>query len=223
MLIREVMMSDDVNFKVLKGLTLQTTKGIKKGEGEVVLATECGKGFRMFNGELERGHGLSAYVEDVVGDIADIIGSPILLAEEVSGGDDVQDSRGTWTFYKLSTIKGSVTLRWYVDGGGYYGEHVDFEEICITDYIQCYFNEEKARYLKRQAIINSGLERIEKEILAITNNEGNEAVLLNTYNKTSKEVEWLKDIDIDAFLNLKSKIKEKKDLHAKRPRLRLGF
>lgn len=60
----------------------------------------------------------SVTIEDINGDIQDLVGSPILMAEVVTQKGvnpegiivEYQDSF-TWTFYKLATIKGYVTIR----------------------------------------------------------------------------------------------------------------
>jgi len=65
----------------------------------------------------------NVYVEDVVGDLDDLVGTPILLAEEAyENGDGNEWGSSTWSFYKLATVKGHVTIRFYGSSNGYYGE-----------------------------------------------------------------------------------------------------
>ena len=80
----------------------------------------------------------SVSIEDIHGDLTDIVGAEILLAEESTSDSDPEgyvseegsyrDSY-TWTFYRLTTIKGSVVIRWLGESNGYYSESVDFDEI----------------------------------------------------------------------------------------------
>ena len=72
----------------------------------------------------------NVYIEDICGDINNLIGSKIIMAEEVINRDlsplNKYDESYTWTFYKFATVKGYVTIRWYGESNGYYSEEVDF-------------------------------------------------------------------------------------------------
>ena len=120
---------DNVEFSTLIGKTLTSIIGAV-GSDQIVIETDQGEKFIMYHSQdcCE-----SVEVEDICGDLADLIGSPIVLAEESSSENnppgvtkDFQDSF-TWTFYRLQTAKGLVVIRWYGESSGYYSEPVKFE------------------------------------------------------------------------------------------------
>ena len=112
-------------FAALEGLAIASIKGASVGSGEISIEVMGGRRFRMTHHQdcCE-----SVEIEDIAGDVNDLVGMPILQAEEVSSEGPDTEGSATWTFYKLSTINGSVTLRWLGTSNGYYSESVSFEE-----------------------------------------------------------------------------------------------
>ena len=75
------------------------------------------------------------FIESVTGNFDNLLNTPIIMAEDISNlmehepSLDAYDESYTWTFYKLATINGYVTIRWYGTSNGYYSERVEFVRI----------------------------------------------------------------------------------------------
>ncbi len=140
----------NVEFSELKGKVL--SKIDKIDNEELIFHLETGEKYRLYHQQdcCER-----VLIEDINGDLEDLIGNPILLAEEVNsdefyknfeesfkleeGKEDYQwnykNEKGeskpesyTWTFYKLATKNGYVDIRWYGTSNGNYSEGVYFKK-----------------------------------------------------------------------------------------------
>ena len=119
------------------GLTMSNVSKI--GDDQIRFTSACGRSFRLYH---QQDCCESVTIDDIAGDLSDLVGSPIVMAEEVSsldGFDDAAETRRaaidydlveshTWTFYKFATAKGYVTVRWFGTSNGYYSESAGFEE-----------------------------------------------------------------------------------------------
>jgi hypothetical protein len=112
-----------MNINTLLGKIL--VKIDKKKDEQIIFEEDNGNKYIMYHRQ-DCCEGVN--IESIDGDLQDLIGSPILLAEEVSSHENSYYESITWTFYKLATVKGYVTIRWFGSSNGYYSESVDFEE-----------------------------------------------------------------------------------------------
>ena len=124
------MRSKFVNIDILKGKTLINIE-VDTDINNIRFVDSDGNKYDMYH---DQEYNEDVYIEDICGDINNLLNTPIILAEEVTNSDDPPTDNGdgttdrsyTWTFYKLATIKGYVTIRWYGTSNGHYSEVVDF-------------------------------------------------------------------------------------------------
>lgn len=115
----------------LVGKTIKKIRGLEAGSDSVDFECEDESVFRMYH---EQDCCESVSIDDIEGDVSDLVGSPLVVAEDVNSDDfpappgDYVESY-TWTFYRLATAKGFVVIRWLGESNGYYSESVDFRRI----------------------------------------------------------------------------------------------
>ena len=137
-----------MSIEVLEGKIL--TKIIRMQDPDtLIFNTTCGESFRMYH---DQDCCESVWIEDICGDLDDLLHTPMVQAFEktstkeeinlipcykkqainrllsiIDNTDHVLDDSVTYTFYTLTTIKGTVTIRWCGTSNGYYSESVNFE------------------------------------------------------------------------------------------------
>ena len=110
--------------KEMKGQIFTEVKVIDNEE--LIFTSENGEVFCFYH---EQDCCESVYIEDVCGDLNDLVDSPLLVCDESTNQGDYDWGTATWTFYKFATIKGYVDVRWVGSSNGYYSEAVYIKKL----------------------------------------------------------------------------------------------
>lgn len=114
----------EVEFETLKGKILINIEC--KGDNEIQFTDSENNIYHMYH---EQDCCEEVYIKDICGNLSHLLDSPITMAECIVNESNIDEDEwgtGTWTFYKLATVKGYVTISWYGESNGYYSETVDF-------------------------------------------------------------------------------------------------
>jgi hypothetical protein len=118
------MVSTQKGMAQMLGKTFVQVSGSVDGD-EMLFETATGERF-MFAHQQDCCE--TVRINDIVGDLQDLVGEPLLVAEEVKGAtepDEEHYESYSYTFYKFATRKGYVDVRWLGESNGYYSERVD--------------------------------------------------------------------------------------------------
>jgi hypothetical protein len=133
------------NLSELNGLTIESIKGLEIGSCDLEITFTNGGSITMLHIQecCE-----NVEINDICGDESDLVGGVINdFREDIKecSDDDCDDKPGedvecwTWTFYNISTSKGSVNIRWLGSSNGSYSEKVDICNTCDLDNPNTYY------------------------------------------------------------------------------------
>lgn len=122
-------------FEEFIGKTVSAVEGCEVSSADIRFVCTDGSNYVMYH---PQDCCKEVSLEDVNGNISDLIGTPITAAEGCSFGENgknaedmslpyYHDESFTWTFYTFGTAKGRVVLRWYGSSNSYYSESVYFK------------------------------------------------------------------------------------------------
>jgi hypothetical protein len=114
----------------ISSLVGKTIAAIERNADSVKFALESGEVYELSH---QQDCCESVGIEDVTGNLEDLVGAPLLMADESSSNDwpvgtpkpEYEPESFTWTFYKFATIKGYVDIRFLGESNGYYGESAE--------------------------------------------------------------------------------------------------
>lgn len=113
----------------LVGTTLKSITGAVNGD-EILMESNEGRKFRLYH---DQDCCESVSINDINGELSDLVGNPLTVAEVTSNSDlqpgQTPEDSFTWTFYRLATIRGTVVIRWLGSSNGCYSEGVSFCEL----------------------------------------------------------------------------------------------
>ena len=120
-----------MNISELLGKTLSKVE-VNRAAAEIIFYINGKPKYKMLHHQ-ECCEGVD--IKEIVGEIDDLVGSPILEAEVSTNIIDEEppgvcaDDYMKWTFYKIGTNKGHVNISWFGSSNGYYSVDVDFEKV----------------------------------------------------------------------------------------------
>lgn len=118
----------DIDINILLGKTIIEIDGMESESEYIFFKCSDGTCYVMYH---EQDCCEEVDIEDVCGDVNALLNTPVTMAECTTDSQVVDGIcvSCTYTFYKLATVKGYVTIRWYGESNGYYSEEVNFVKI----------------------------------------------------------------------------------------------
>lgn len=114
-----------MTIEIFKNMLGQIMSDVIDNGDELIFKNINGKTYKFYH---DQDCCENVCIEDICGELSNLIGSPLLIAEQIDNKDEPKcDAESyTWTFYKFGTVKGTVTVRWLGISNGYYSEGVSY-------------------------------------------------------------------------------------------------